>query len=274
MEYKREKDFQQKATYDTFDEIFTSFDLSVNEKYDAGQGYPFDYPIRWLRDASMNKRIAIRRLTCKPSFHIITLKLVADDFSLTDTIEITSADNLVKVLSGMRMKFSIEGDEIDDPPDYSLYYNYNSDTNHLQLTFWQSDTMAINFKFEDPDAAVNIYGERVLPNIDELLKFLNQDLTDENRDILTNPSVTKEFDEVWNRDEIFFHASFSSSNRKFIGISGDFFMTPTVLYPPPTNESTFYIRTTTNGSKNILIRHCVFMVQLVFIVNFMKTKIL
>ena len=49
-------------------------------------------------------------------------------------------------------------------------------------------------------------------------------------------------------------------------------MTPKVLYPLPTNESTFYIRTTTDGSINILIHLCVFMVQLTFIVNFISSS--
>lgn len=277
MEYKREKDFQQKATYDTFDAIYTSFDLSVNEKYDAGQGYPFDYPLQWLRDASMNKRIAIRRLTFTPSSHAIRLELISTlgstssskSILIPNNIEITNADNLVKVLAGMSMKFSMDIEEY----NYHLWYNYDSNTNHLNLAF-SDNIFSYHFQFKDPDEYQGDDGNPVYPNIDELLKFLNQDLTNENRNILLNPSVSKEFNEVWNRDEVFFHASFFTSKSKFIGISGDFYMTHTVLYPPPTNESTFYIRTTTNGSKNILIRHCVFMVQLVFIVNFMKTKIL
>lgn len=182
--YRKEKDFQQKATYDTFDEIYTSFDLSVKEKYDAGQGYPFDYPIRWLRDASMNKRIAIRRLTCTPSSHIINLELVsplgssASPIAISDRIEITHADNLLKVLSGMRMKFGVD-DPDDEASFYSLWYNYNSKTNHLTLTFCDNIGFAYNFNFRDPEQTTDDDGNLITPNIDELLKFLNQDLTDE-----------------------------------------------------------------------------------------------
>ena len=72
-----EKQFITKATTDTFDEIYTNFDVSVNEAYTADKGYPFDYPTRWLNDPSMNKRIAIRRLDVTPSSHAFTITLMA-----------------------------------------------------------------------------------------------------------------------------------------------------------------------------------------------------
>ena len=65
------------ATRDAFDEIYTNYDLSVNETYLAENGYPFDYPTRWLNDPSMNKRIAIRRLDATPTSHTFKLYLKA-----------------------------------------------------------------------------------------------------------------------------------------------------------------------------------------------------
>ena len=44
MNYQKERDFQTKATNETFDEIYTKHDVSVSEGYYANQGYPFDYP--------------------------------------------------------------------------------------------------------------------------------------------------------------------------------------------------------------------------------------
>ena len=115
----------------------------------------------------------------------------------------------------------------------------------------------------------------------EFLKFLNQPISGLNKpadqpyyDLCKNMTDSKTFAEVWNRDRLHFHASFSTSRRKFIGKRGDFYQTLTLLYPPPTNESTFYIRFTSNGIKNVLLRFCEFDVQLCFIVNYRKTKIL
>ena len=71
-----EKSLTSKFTYDTYDEIYTNFDLSVDEKYSAADGYPFDYLTKWLNDPSMNKRIAIRRLDAIPSTHSFTIMMV------------------------------------------------------------------------------------------------------------------------------------------------------------------------------------------------------
>lgn len=126
----------------------------MNEKYDAGQGYPFDYPLQWLRDASMNKRIAIRRLTFTPSSHAIRLELISTlgstssskSILIPNNIEITNADNLVKVLAGMSMKFSMDIEEY----NYHLWYNYDSNTNHLNLAF-SDNIFSYHFQFKDPD---------------------------------------------------------------------------------------------------------------------------
>ena len=64
-----EKQYNTKSTTDTLDEIYNTIDISVQEDYLAMNGYPFDYPKRWVNDLLMNKRIAIRRLDVTPSTH-------------------------------------------------------------------------------------------------------------------------------------------------------------------------------------------------------------
>ena len=78
MEPINEKQFNTSSSPDTFDEIYTNFDLSVNKDYSTASGYPFDYPIRWLNDLSMNKRIAIRRLDATLSSHLFMLGVQAE----------------------------------------------------------------------------------------------------------------------------------------------------------------------------------------------------
>ena len=38
-----EKQLTTRATTDTFDEIYTNYDVSVSDEYLAQTGYPFDY---------------------------------------------------------------------------------------------------------------------------------------------------------------------------------------------------------------------------------------
>ena len=114
-----EKKLTTTSTHDTFDEIYTNYDLSVNETYAAANGYPFDYPTRWLNDPSMNKRIAIRRLDATPTTHSFTLYLKAEVneseqmqvFEKVSRIDITEYDNLVKVMNHICSEFSYVIDE-------------------------------------------------------------------------------------------------------------------------------------------------------------------
>ena len=270
MEHTSEKQFNTKSTFDTFDEIYTSYDLSVDADYSAGSGYPFDYPIRWLNDQSMNKRIAVRRLEATPTSHTFRLGIIAkvDDLISTDdeaieieyfektiTVDITYLDTLIKVMNYICNAFSYTNNR----GTGEMVFTYNDTANGLEMMFNTS---------YDTSADFIIRGD-----YDEFLRFLNQDLTDDNRDVLRGYSQKKCFNEVWSRDRLHFHASFSTSRRHFIGKRGDFYQSLTLLYPP-SNETTFNIRFTSDGYHNILLRYCEFDVQLCFIVNYQKTKVI
>ena len=262
-----EKQFNTKATTESFDEIYTNFDVSVKEDYLASLGYPFDYPTKWLNDPSMNKRIAIRRLDVLPSSHSFTLTVKADvneseeriTYTSTATIDVSYQDSLIKVLNHICNTFSYTIDE----NKYGLKYEYNINENKLKFEF-------INAL--DQSCAFAIDGE--INELDDFIEFLNQGNILFCRSQLQGMTTIKEFNEVWSRDRLYFHASFSTSRRKFIGKQGDFYQNLSLLYPSPTNESTFYIRFSSNGVKNILIRYCEFDIQLCFIVNYKKSAIL
>lgn len=270
--FQSEKQFNSKATTDSFDEIYTNYDVSVKEDYLALSGYPFDYPTKWLNDPSMNKRIAIRRLDVLPSSHSFTLTVSADNLndkanddtpintmSGTKTIDVSYQDNLIKVLNHLCNQFSYDvGDK-----KCGLKYEYDVNDNQLEFYFTNSKDDPCSFQITGTDV-----------ELDDFLKFLNQPIGEDARNSLKNNENIKTFNEVWSRDRLYFHASFSTSRRKFIGKQGDFYSTLTLLYPSPTNESTFYIRFSSNGVKNILIRHCEFDIQLCFIVNYKKSAIL
>ena len=284
-----EKQLSTKATMDAFDEIYTNFDLSVDETYTAQQGVPFDYPTRWLNDPSMNKRIAIRRLDITPSSHTFRLRVrahVNETYHVTTTdvlgdpqteektmewyeksidVTITEYDNLNKVLDYIVRSSAYDlGDE---HLSGMLEYSYSNSDNILVFAF-------LNSKAEETEFQLLSTTEADIVELYEFLRFLNQPLNAESYAMCQAPTQYKRFTEVWNRDRMHFHASFSTSRRKFIGKRGDFYHNLTLLYPPPTNESSFYIRFTSNGMKNILLRYCEFDIQLCFIVNYKKTSVL
>ena len=277
-----EKQLSTKSSPDSFDEIYTNFDVSVNETYSAKDGYPFDYPTRWLNDPSMNKRIAIRRLDVIPTTHSFTItikvaydesegiseevvengKMDGDYWVKTILVDITEYDNLPKVLNYIcnQFKYYTASKKIG-----GLTYEYSNKDNTLDFVFFDTDTDPLPFCFID---------SKENDDVRDFLSFLNQDVSDEVVHSCNTTSLAKSFNNVWNRDRLHFHATFSNSRRQFIGKRGDFYQNLTLLYPPPTNESTFYIRFTSNGIKNILLRYCEFDVQLCFIINYKKATVL
>jgi hypothetical protein len=110
--------------------------------------------------------------------------------------------------------------------------------------------------------------------VNELLKFLNQELSPRNYMELLTPTETKVFsNDVWDRKRAHFHASFSDANYGFIGLHGDFYQTPTKLFG--FNETTvdFYVQFTTNGRDYFLPRHLGFIIELVYIYNVNNVEI-
>ena len=101
-----------------------------------------------------------------------------------------------------------------------------------------------------------------------LLQFLNQDIHGDLKALTSGDLNKVVFKGVWDREVIQVHASFSDNNNGFIGLGGDFYEKPSVLYEPPTNHSNFNLWFTTNGRNRILLRYCRFFVGLCFIRNY------
>ena len=272
-----EKQFNKTATTDAFDEIYTNFDVStISNEYLADSGYPFDFPTRWLNDPSMNKRIAIRRLDVIPSSHSFALSLSSSDpvgtfglFTKTANINITEYDNLIKALSYICDSLSVY-DETKGEFDRRLVYEYNEKENRLKLRM-----DGIYIKTRTP-LKFNLTNNEGMNDSDivEFLEFLNQPINNEMINYMKETTTEKVFDNVWSRDRLYIHASFSTSRRKYIGKRGDFYQNMNLLYPLPSNESIFHVFFTSDGKKTILIRYCNFDIQLCFIVNYKKSVVL
>ena len=274
-----EKQFNKTATTDAFDEIYTNFDVSsISNEYLADSGYPFDFPTRWLNDPSMNKRIAIRRLDVIPSSHSFTLWLTStpvvsgsnDAITKSCKFDITEHDNLIKALSYICDSLSTF-DETANTYERRLMYEYNEKENRLK--FYMKNSLGhagLKFCFNMFELSNDVDNKDLV----EFLEFLNQPTDQFNANLLKYAKTEFIFDNVWSRDRLYIHASFSTSRRKYIGKRGDFYQNMNLLYPLPSNESIFHVFFTSDGKKTILIRYCNFDIQLCFIVNYKKSVVL
>ena len=103
----------------------------------------------------------------------------------------------------------------------------------------------------------------------EFLKLFNQKIDKANIDSIYNfGRTTFEYDNVWNRDTFYCHASFSDSPRKIIGINKDFWPAPSVFYEYSDNSNDFNIYFTTDTVRRILPLNGVLLIQLSYIFNY------
>lgn len=268
--FKNENQFSRTASQLSIDEAYTNFDIDNDEIVSAREGYTFKYPQRWLSDPSLNKAIGIRRLNIIPTSHTFTLTLSvkrptgpgASPDPKTLHVRVMKSNTTEEILSYICEQFTAM---YDSKNKYTLTYTLYDDGSldfECYLITSNVDAYSCEFTLKSGDEEGN--------SIYEFLRFLNQELNDTNRKILTRSSKLKKFDNVWDRSHIEFHASFSDAKYGFIGCNNDFYYKPNVLFNPPTDGPVFKIRFTIDGKKPILPRYCRFIVQLTFILNYMK----
>ena len=260
--YKSENQFNRTASILSIEENYTNLDIESKDNYNM----IFKYPQRWIESPSQNKVIGIRRLNIIPTSHTLTLSYHVEKPSNVPgnppddryiSIRIIQSNDLNEVLTylcdNMNGSFA----------SYKFDYIYDNSGQLILKCTYASDAI--------PPTPVNfsIYSDND-KDIEEFLKFLNQEVNDTNKSILITNSNNKTFNNVWDREYLEFHASFSDSKRGFIGINKDFYFKPSIIYPSPTNEFTFSIRFTTDGKNNINILYSRFIIQLTFIYNYRK----
>lgn len=274
--YKSEKQFTKNASKLPVEEIYTSVDLDRGQEWDPNLGFNFQYPQRWVSDRSQKKAIGIRRLQVTPSAHNIELGFAMGEDSasvLTSLklqknglkslyksfmLSITSKNSLDEIMNLICDNFfgSISG------ANYSFEYNYDYRTGELKMWCTRIDDAA-----ETPEKDLLYFAFAENYATTGFLKFLNQEETDENINLLTMPTKSKIFYNVWNRENLYFHTSFSNSKLHFLGINGDHFDNPSVFYPFSTNSNDFRVWFSTDLIHKIIPRHCEFILQLCFVMN-------
>ena len=270
--FKNENQFSRTASQLSIDEAYTNFDIDNDEIVSAREGYTFKYPQRWLSDPSLNKAIGIRRLNIIPTSHTFTLTLSvkrpkdagagSSPNPRTLHVRVMKSNTTEEILSYICEQFTAM---YNSDNKYTLIYTLNDDGSlNFECYLIKSDVDAYSCEFTLKS------GDKERNSIREFLRFLNQETNATNRQILTRSSKSKKFDNVWDRSHIEFHASFSDAKYGFIGCNNDFYYKPNVLFNPPTDGPVFKIRFTIDGKKPILPRYCRFIVQLTFILNYMK----
>jgi hypothetical protein len=240
----------------------------------AEDGYQFQYPIRWMRDPSQHKMIGIRKLELRPNEYMLDFDI---GWELHNDVQNRSAQRNIKclakedtdVLAGLaeiQKQFNSKNPCTDDGLNYSLKFDIE-DSKHIGFWVIENATSTVcNCGFVFAGAWDNFFYFMNQPYDVIIDAFGNETSATNNR--LTNAQQIHEFHDVWDRQHLMFHASFSDSPHHFIGKNYDFYPKPSLLFPCCDNTNDFNIYFTIDGQHRVLPIWGIFCVQLAFIVNY------
>lgn len=270
--YTNEKQFTSTASEYAIEEVYTNLDVEPNDLCIPSEGYTFKYPQRWLDDPSQNKMIGVRRLSITPPR--ISFRFYFSFYSDTDTEigiqylreDVTNQNTLLEILVDMREKIYLRTDS--QKTKALLLWDFDGSTLTLQCR-----RISSSGEDDETDKYVkfNLRGVTA-EDTEAFLQFLNQDTCDNSViDEMYSSKKTFEYRNVWDRDYIEFHASFSESRKSFLGLNNEFYYKPSLLFKCPNDGPVFHVGFYTNdGRTPILPRYCRFIIQLCFLINCKK----
>ena len=270
MEYKRESQFTNHASKRVFEEVYIDEDMP-NERANASNGsYMLRVPELFASDLSQEKAISPRRVMCEPkphSFRVSVQYFDPDDDSVIGscallTFNFTSANSLEDSLSYIRRQTAYNGDSV------ACRIEFDFDKVHSILKIWAYKTGgdAVKFRFR----CINY------ENYNSLWQLLNQTGnpfgSDENDpsqyDVNTlNPVTEIQLSNVWSREPLYVHATFSSSKRHYLCRTGDFWFKPSKYYYDNITNNEFYVYFTTDGSHFVIPYDAIKVIELCFILR-------
>ena len=285
MDILREKQLTVRATKRPVEYNYTNADIH-HQDTTAADGYQVEYPLKWCSDQSINKVIGIRRINYKPTSINLACDLIispgVDEVTIPLIYTFTEQNTFEEIIN----KIAVDVNEVLDQSNHTYYRfhaEYNKDLG--TLTFRVAKELVNQYiRISFPYGAETTYNPQIHAWDGELthyhrqfLMMFNQQLNKENVDKVHNyyyantQSIT--FQNVWNRDSFYCHASFSDSPKQIIGINHDFWQTPSVFYAPGDNSNNFNIYFTTDTVHRILPRNGVMLIQMSYIYNFTNSML-
>ena len=286
MDRLKERQLTTRATRRPIEYNYTNADTSaISEPH---RGYQFEYPVNWTGDQSTQKVIGIRRISYKPTSIDLAVTFRVNDgeagevdlnLVLVFTDQNTFEECINRIVVELNEQLVAAGTET------RCIVQYNKDLGTFKLRFDNGDSYR-SFRIEFNYGLDSVYDGTDAHYNDpehvhykaEFLKLFNQPITKENVDILwgyreADEMRTLTFNNVWNRDSFYCHASFSDSPKQIIGINHDFWMQPSVFYDYSDNSNDFNVYFTTDTVHRILPRNGVMLIQLSYIFNYQTSML-
>ena len=251
--FKTEKQFTERASKLIYEEVYFN-SCMTEDNYDSASGFRLKYPELFSANNSQDKSIAPRKIRIIPSAHqlkfdiTIPTQIAPDIFSIQ--IDVTPENTTQEVLNEMKRQLK------EQTEDYDLIYDYDTMSGHLNLTINNGVPFFYLDFSNDSDE-------------EQLWKFFNQS---------SNPGFGQanatiniiELDNVWNRDYLYVHASFSNSRYHYLCTSNDDWESPSKLFYDNVFGYDFFVYFTTNGITKIIPYYANKLIELSFVLRTQK----
>ena len=270
MNFKKESQFTNNASKRVFEEVYTNEDMLDNRVNTSNGTYSLRTPEMFAADLSQEKAISVRRVMCEPKPHNLLTRIafynpqIAVVLASTDfiTFNFTSLNNIDECLNVMRDRLRYE----QNGTAYGINYSFEKLTGELNIWAIDNTNTNVYFRFECLDynnyksiwSLFNQIGNPFLSAQD------NPALYD--TDVL-GPIGFLTLNNVWSREPLYVHASFSSSKKHYLCRTGDFWFKPSKYYYDNITNDLFDIYFTTDGTNKIIPYDAIKVIELCFILR-------
>ena len=265
MYYPKESQFTSHASKRVFEEVYTNEDITHDNYYDGV--YRLNVPHMFSTNLSQEKAISPRRVMCEPKSHVFNLKVKYFNETNTQVLgesfdqlyDFTSQNTIEEILSKItsdaatgiyKLQYEYEKEKgslfitpICDDRQTKIHFSFSCPTFDDYASFWQILNQ-IGMPFDMPGDNYEDFDDYSMEPIEEL--YLNN---------------------VWSREPLYVHASFSSSKKHYLCRTGDFWFKPSKYYYDNTDQNYFEIFFTTDGTHRIIPFDAIKVIELCFILK-------
>ena len=239
--------------------------------FDNGK-YRFQFPSLWYQSTCNNKAIGLRNIELAPDAVRFSIDVTFYERENQDseyvkvgttkylTFQFLPHTSMMEILSevALKLKSSVKDDTVLKTKSIWVFwkYNYRDSSASLEIYTYERDpekfVFSINVQESEEDKSECGFYECFNTNVLYML---------ENRRVF-------EFNNVWNRKDIFVHASFvNGTSFQFLGKNGEFYTKPSKMYRFNGNSPDFYFELSYDGIHPIPHKFARFIVQLAYIYN-------
>ena len=236
--------------------------------------FRFQFPNMWYQTTCNNKAIGLRSIELVPDSVSFTIKVqfyrrnteqseyeaVGRSFLVIQ--QFLPNASLMEIMSSVTQCIQAEKSRISDLKNlpFRVLWLYNYKTNEAKFSIDNGGQVT------DPDKYVMKF--EVFPTEERASQYGFYECFNTTEEYMNTPKRRFEFTNVWNRRDIFVHASFvNGTSFQFLGRNGEFYPKPSKMYRFNGNSPDFYFELSYDGIHPQKHKFARFIVQLAFIYN-------